>query len=133
MQNSTGGILKSTYIKHQMRWFADQGGDLSIFESVPTETLRQNLLELKGVGQETADAMLLYLFDRKVFIADQYALRLFNRLGLSQAQSYTVLRTECMPLMANISLKTAQEWHAVIDEHGKAFRRNPQLDESWLR
>lgn len=124
---------KSTYIKHQMRWFADQGGDLSVFESVPTETLRQNLLELKGVGQETADAMLLYLFDRKVFIADQYALRLFNRLGLSQAQSYTALRTECMPLMANISLRTAQEWHAVIDEHGKAFRRNPQLDESWLR
>ena len=116
-----------------MRWFADQGGDLSIFESVPTETLRQNLLELKGVGQETADAMLLYLFDRKVFIADQYALRLFKRLGLSQAQSYIALRTECMPLMANISLKTAQEWHAVIDEHGKAFRRNPQLDESWLR
>ena len=100
---------------------------------MPTETLRQNLLALKGVGQETADAMLLYLFDRKVFIADQYALRLFNRLGLSQAQSYTALRTECMPLMANISLKTAQEWHAVIDEHGKAFRRNPQLDESWLR
>lgn len=124
---------KSAYIKHQMRWFADQGGDLRVFEAVPTETLRQNLLELKGVGQETADAMLLYLFDRKVFIADQYALRLFNRLGLSQAQSYTALRTECMPLMANISLKTAQEWHAVIDEHGKAFRRNPQLDESWLR
>mgnify|MGYP000948914434 CR=1 FL=1 len=124
---------KRAYIKHQMRWFADQGGDLRAFEAVTTEILRQNLLELKGVGQETADAMLLYLFDRKVFIADQYALRLFNRLGLSQAQSYTALRTECMPLMANISLKTAQEWHAVIDEHGKAFRRNPQLDESWLR
>ncbi|WP_109078347.1 endonuclease III domain-containing protein [Aggregatibacter kilianii] len=124
---------KSAYIKHQMMWFAERGGDLRAFETVPTETLRQNLLALKGVGQETADAMLLYLFDRKVFIADQYALRLFNRLGLSQAKSYTALRAECMPLMERISLKTAQEWHAVIDEHGKVFRQNPLLDEAWLR
>ena len=124
---------KSTYIKHQMRWFAEQGGELSAFKTTPTETLRKQLLSLKGVGQETADAMLLYLFERKVFIADQYALRLFNRLGLSQAQTYTALRAECMPLMERISLKTAQEWHAVIDEHGKVFRQTPNLDESWLR
>lgn len=124
---------KSAYIKHQMTWFAEQGGDFSAFAEIPTETLRKTLLALKGVGQETADAMLLYLFDRKVFIADQYALRLFNRLGLSQAKNYTALRAECMPLMENISLKTAQEWHAVIDEHGKRFRQNSQIDESWLR
>ncbi|WP_241009365.1 endonuclease III domain-containing protein [Aggregatibacter actinomycetemcomitans] len=123
---------KSAYIKHQMLWFAEQGGDLNTFSAIPTETLRKNLLALKGVGQETADAMLLYLFDRKVFIADQYALRLFNRLRLSQSQTYTDLRIECMPLMERISLKTAQEWHAVIDEHGKRFRKNPQMDESWI-
>ncbi len=35
--------------------------------------------------------------------------------------------------MERISLKTAQEWHAVIDEHGKVFRQTPNLDESWLR
>jgi endonuclease III domain protein len=84
------------------------------------------------VGQETADAMLLYIFGRKVFIADRYALRLFQRLGLSTAGDYTTLRAECMPLLDDVSLHTAQEWHAVIDEHGKAFRKKPQLDESWL-
>lgn len=124
---------KTAYIQHQMAWFAEQGGVLKAFQAIPTETLRKQLLSLKGVGQETADAMLLYLFDRKVFIADQYAIRLFNRLGLSRASTYSALRAECMPLMERISLNTAQEWHAVIDEHGKAFRLNPELDESWLK
>ena len=123
---------KSVYIKELVQWFIEKGGDLAAFADVPTTALRTELLTLKGVGQETADAMLLYIFGRKVFIADRYALRFFQRLGLSEARDYTALRAECMPLPADISLHTAQEWHAVIDEHGKAFCKNPQLDESWL-
>ena len=85
----------------------------------------------KGVGEETADAMLLYIFERKVFIADQYAIRLLNRLNLSSAQTYKALREECMPLVAEIPLETCQEWHAVIDVHGKAYRKG-FTDEQWL-
>ena len=123
---------KSVYIKELVQWFIDKGGDIAAFTEVPTAALRTELLTLKGVGQETADAMLLYIFGRKVFIADRYALRLFQRLELSTAGDYSTLRAECMPLLDDVSLRTAQEWHAVIDEHGKAFRKNPQLDESWL-
>ncbi len=123
---------KSRYIKGLIEWLDAHGGDFTRFEQVPTAQLRQGLLKLHGVGAETADVMLLYIFKRKVFVADQYALRLCHRLGLSHAKSYETLRAEWMPLMAEISLKTAQEWHAVIDEHGKCYRRNPDLDESWL-
>jgi len=69
--------------------------------------------------------------DNTARIADQYALRLFNRLGLTTATTYKALREECMPLVADISLETCQEWHAVIDEHGKAYRRG-NTDERWL-
>ena len=85
----------------------------------------------KGVGEETADAMLLYIFERKVFIADQYAIRLLNRLNLSTAQTYKALHEECMPLVAKIPLETCQEWHAVIDVHGKAYRKG-FTNEQWL-
>ena len=85
----------------------------------------------KGVGEETADAILLYIFERKVFIADQYAIRLLKRLNLSTAQTYKALREECMPLVAEIPLETCQEWHAVIDVHGKAYRKG-FTDEQWL-
>ncbi len=65
---------------------------ISAFKTVPTETLRKQLLSLKGAGQETADAMLLFFSNVKFLSPNQYALRLFNRLGLTQAQTYTALR-----------------------------------------
>ena len=122
---------KSTYIKALMEWYVSHGASLQKFEAIPTEELRKELLSIKGVGEETADAMLLYIFERKVFIADQYAIRLLNRLNLSTAQTYKALREECMPLVAEIPLETCQEWHAVIDVHGKAYRRG-FTDEQWL-
>ena len=122
---------KSTYIKALMEWYVAHGASLQKFEAIPTEELRKELLSIKGVGEETADAMLLYIFERKVFIADQYAIRLLNRLNLFSAQTYKALREECMPLVAEIPLETCQEWHAVIDVHGKAYRRG-FTDEQWL-
>ncbi|WP_423913811.1 endonuclease III domain-containing protein [Capnocytophaga gingivalis] len=122
---------KSTYIKALIEWYVSHGASLQKFQAIPTEELRKELLSIKGVGEETADAMLLYIFERKVFIADQYAIRLLNRLNLSSAQTYKALREECMPLVAEIPLETCQEWHAVIDVHGKAYRRG-FTDEQWL-
>ena len=122
---------KSTYIKALIEWYVSHGASLQKFQAIPTEELRKELLSIKGVGEETADAMLLYIFERKVFIADQYAIRLLNRLNLSTAQTYKALREECMPLVAEIPLETCQEWHAVIDVHGKAYRKG-FTDEQWL-
>ena len=122
---------KSTYIKALIEWYVSHGASLQKFQAIPTEELRKELLSIKGVGEETADAMLLYIFERKVFIADQYAIRLLNRLNLSIAQTYKALREECMPFVAEIPLETCQEWHAVIDVHGKAYRRG-FTDEQWL-
>ena len=122
---------KSTYIKALMEWYVSHGASLQKFEAISTEELRKELLSIKGVGEETADAMLLYIFERKVFIADQYAIRLLNRLNLSTAQTYKALREECMPLVTEIPLETCQEWHAVIDVHGKAYRKG-FTDEQWL-
>ena len=122
---------KSTYIKALMEWYVAHGASLQKFEAIPTEELRKELLSIKGVGEETADAMLLYIFERKVFIADQYAIRLLNRLNRSSAQTYKALREECMPLVAEIPLETCQEWHAVIDVHGKAYRKG-FTNEQWL-
>ena len=122
---------KSTYIKALIEWYVSHGASLQKFQAIPTEELRKELLSIKGVGEETADAMLLYIFERKVFIADQYAIRLLNRLNLSSAQTYKALREECMPLVAEIPLETCQEWHAVIDVHGKAYRKG-FTNEQWL-
>ncbi|PXW91060.1 DNA-3-methyladenine glycosylase III [Streptohalobacillus salinus] len=123
---------KSNYIKALMNWFHAHGRSLDKFDHYSTTELRKELLTIKGVGDETADAMLLYIFNRKVFIADQYAMRLFDRLGFGHFNKYAVMRAAFNHLVKDISLKQCKEWHAAIDVHGKAFRKNKQLDETWL-
>ena len=44
--------------------------------------LREELLSIYGVGDETADDIMLYSFGRPVFVVDAYTRRIFGRLGL---------------------------------------------------
>ncbi len=124
---------KSNYIKTLIAWYVAHGANLAAFKSTPTPDLRRELLAIKGVGAETADDMLLYIFERPVFIADTYARRLFNRLGFGPYQTYHQMQQEFDTLAAQQSFATCREWHAVIDEHGKAYRRDEALDESWIK
>jgi endonuclease-3 related protein len=45
----------------------------------PTETLREELLNLHGVGPETADSILLYAGNHPVFVVDAYTRRILAR------------------------------------------------------
>jgi len=47
----------------------------------PTPKLRRALLELNGIGPETADSMLLYAGNRPVFVVDAYTRRVLRRHG----------------------------------------------------
>lgn len=123
---------KSKYIKELIDWFHSYGSDLSAFHHYSTEEIRKELLSIRGVGPETADVMLLYIFERKVFIADQYAIRLFNRLGMGNYKSYEDMQKSFNHLVKDIPYDLCKEWHAAIDTHGKAYNKNKEMDESWL-
>ena len=124
---------KSQTIRGLLIWLREVGG-FEVLSKIGTEDLRKQLLELKGIGPETADALLLYLFDRPVFISDEYARRLFRRLGFGNFKTYSEMHAVYSDVLEGLTLKQCQEIHAVIDEHGKAFRKSKgQLDESWLR
>jgi endonuclease-3 related protein len=47
--------------------------------------LRRELLSVNGVGPETADSMLLYVFKRPVFVIDAYTKRVFSRHNFFKA------------------------------------------------
>ena len=124
---------KSQTIRGLLIWLREVGG-FEVLSKIGTEELRKQLLELKGIGPETADALLLYLFDRPVFISDEYARRLFRRLGFGNFKTYSEMHDVYGGVLEGFTLKQCQEIHAVIDEHGKAFSKSKvQLDESWLR
>lgn len=123
---------KSQYIKALMQWFIDHGERFDKFDKYTNKELRIELLSIKGVGPETADAMMLYLFERKVFIGDQYAIRLFKRLGFGEYKNLEHMRREFNHLAEMVPLELCKEWHAAVDVHGKAYRLSKNLDESWL-
>ena len=55
-------------------------GDVTGMSSMGTEHLRKELLDLKGIGMETADSILCYSLGRPVFVVDAYTKRVFGRL-----------------------------------------------------
>jgi endonuclease III related protein len=62
-------------------------GSLDRMFAQPTEKLRAELLELNGVGPETADSILLYAGNHPVFVVDAYTRRIFERHGLIGAKT----------------------------------------------
>jgi endonuclease-3 related protein len=60
----------------------EYGGSLESMAAAPTPVLRARLLNLPGVGPETADAILLYALGHAVPVADEYLRRIIERHGL---------------------------------------------------
>lgn len=98
-------------------------------ESQETDQLRTKLLSVHGIGPETADDILLYAFNRPVFVIDAYTRRLFNRLAMIEANSgYESLRKGFETALASDSA-LFNEYHALIVVHAKAHcRTKPVCD-----
>lgn len=82
---------------------------------------REFLLNIKGIGPETADSILLYAMEYPVFVVDSYTQRLITRLGfeLSDYKYHTIQRF----FMRNIDNKVEifNEYHALIVNHCKVY------------
>jgi len=96
----------------------ENGGEQGL-AGLDTDTLRERLLAVHGVGRETADDILLYAFERPVFVIDAYTRRIFSRLGLvSGDEGYDVLRrTIEQALGPDVALYN--DYHAQIVALGK--------------
>lgn len=90
----------------------------------PTEALRTALLEVKGIGPETADSILLYVLGRPAFVVDKYTRRLLMRLGHAWANNatYRVVQGWFVDGLEDDATLYG-EYHALIVQHGKAHCR----------
>ena len=57
----------------------------SLFDK-DTTSLRDELLSIHGVGEETADSIILYAAGRPAFVIDAFTRRITGRLGLAPSQ-----------------------------------------------
>jgi len=85
----------------------------------PVLTLREKLLALNGIGDETADDILLYAFDKPVFVIDEYTRRLVRKLNLSDNLSYRNLQVLFENGLKKKNYALFQDFHALIVIDGK--------------
>lgn len=110
------------------------GGSLAAMGRMPTDELRRQLLGVWGIGPETADSILLYAFDRPVFVVDAYTKRILVRHGwLEPSCTYEQMRAFFEAgLPADPALYN--DFHAQIVIAGKDYcRPAPRCGECPLR
>ena len=125
--------VKARRLKALSRWLLEQGG-VTRAGRLPTDELRRSLLAVHGVGPETADCILLYVFERPLFVADAYARRFLSRYGFDPVPDrYEPLRqTVESVFLAGTSV--FKEFHALIVRHSKVLcRARPLCERCSLR
>lgn len=110
---------KSQYLKAVTTWFMSYDCDLDLIKSRPLAAIRSELLQVRGVGHETADSILLYAFALPTFVVDAYTMRLFRRYPLEAGKTYLEVQSFCeAELPRNVELYG--HFHALIVQNGKA-------------
>lgn len=103
------------------------GLDLDRMQRLKTDSLREELISVNGIGPETCDSILLYAFDRPTFVVDAYTRRIFSRHGLfGMDAGYDEIKAL---FEANLRRRARlfNEYHALIVRIGKDYcRKHPK-------
>ncbi len=119
---------KAGNLKALTAWYKGYNYDTDAAKKVDGETLRQELLNIRGVGRETADSILLYALDKPFFIIDTYTKRLFHRIGIDIPKTYDELRLLVENALPK-DLYIFNEFHGLIVQHAKHYcMKTPQCD-----
>ncbi|MBI2856427.1 MAG: hypothetical protein HYX93_06240 [Chloroflexi bacterium] len=119
------------FVQHLGDHYSD---DLDALLSRDTQALRQEMLSIYGIGEETADDIVLYAANKPVFVIDAYTRRVLDRLGLAPEketyESYQAIFVADLPNDAALF----NEYHALLDQHGfeTCRKREPLCDDCCL-
>ncbi len=128
--------LKAKRLKNVMTFLVNQfSGRAEKMQARPLEVLRQQLLEVNGIGPETADSILLYALGLPSFVVDAYTHRIFSRhqlvpedIGYEDLRAYFMDRLPLAPVLYN-------EYHALLVRLGKEYckKNKPQCEQCPLK
>ena len=96
-------------------------GNLGKIAKAETHRLREELLAINGVGPETCDSILLYAFNRRVFVVDAYTRRIFSRHGLFGLNSSYGSVQEAFTNNLPSDEKIFNEYHALLVRLAKNY------------
>ena len=122
--------VKAKRVKAFINWlFSRYEGNLSKMLDQDLQTLRGELLSVKGIGPETADSILLYAGNKPTFVVDAYTHRIFSRHELIPEEStYDEMKSffeENLPK----DVQLFNEYHALLVNVGKMFCKTRKVCE----
>jgi endonuclease-3 related protein len=103
---------KAKYIKDVTEFYISQDG------KTPT---RKEIISVKGVGNETADSVLLYAYKKPEFVIDTYTKRMMLHLGLVDEKISYMGMKKLFESSLTEDVAIYQEYHALIVEHAKKY------------
>jgi endonuclease-3 related protein len=115
--------VKAKRLKAFVRWLGEHDNYLDGLYRGDSVALRRRLLGVYGIGEETADSILLYAGQRPAFVIDAYTRRIIDRMGLTPSArdyaGYQKLFTSNLP--EDVAL--FNEYHALLVRHAKEVCR----------
>jgi endonuclease-3 related protein len=120
--------VKARKVKAFVEWLAERyGGDLDRLFALDVAAMREELLSVHGVGEETADSVILYAAHKPIFVIDAYTRRIVARLGLEpKKDSYSDFQALFMDNLPQDEI-LFNEYHALMVQHGKTVCRKDPL------
>jgi len=114
--------LKSARLKEFIGFlFKGYNGRLDFMRKQKTSSLRIELLNINGIGPETADSILLYALGKPIFVIDAYTRRIFSRHRIiSEDTGYSEIQQFFMQSLPR-SVKLFNEYHALLVKVGKEY------------
>jgi endonuclease-3 related protein len=106
--------------------FQNRGGSLKRLFRQQIGPLRQELLSIHGIGEETADSIILYAAGKPSFVVDAYTKRIGHRLGWFKFEDYGSVKRYFEDNLPR-SVEIYNEYHALLVELAKRHCRTKPL------
>lgn len=107
----------------------DYQGSMKKMKREDRYLLREKLLAVNGIGQETADSILLYALDKPIFVIDAYTRRVLSRHKIMEHDKSYEEFQKLFHSSLQEDMELFNEYHALFVKVGKTYCRTKPLCE----
>ncbi len=119
--NAKARKLKAFAAHVAVHYPGDLDENLDRFLAKPTAPLREELLSIHGIGEETADDIMVYAANKPSFVIDTYTRRIMDRMEITPQAARPKYSDYQAVFHDNLPHETPlyNEFHALWDRHAK--------------